>query len=53
VGGREQEWKALPTRWKQFMVRFLLRSSAQGVGVETAASKMVRRDFGGALRREL
>jgi hypothetical protein len=43
VGGREREWKALPPRWKQFVVRLLLWGSAQGVGVATAASKMARR----------
>jgi hypothetical protein len=37
VGGKEREWKALPPRWKQFMVRLLLWSWAQGVGVATAA----------------
>jgi len=39
VGGRERQWKALSPRWKQFMVRLLLWSWAQGVGVAIAASK--------------
>ena len=43
AGGREREWKALPPRWRQFMVWLLLWGSAQGAGVATAASKMARR----------
>ena len=41
VGGREREWKALPPRWKQFMV-LLLCSWAQGADVAIAASKRAR-----------